>query len=513
MSKVLKATIGLMLITMVSKILGFSRELVLGAVYGVSTISDVYITAMNIPTVLFTSVGVALATTFIPLYYENLELGGKEKATKFTNNIINIVLIISIIMSLLCFLFADQIVKIFAIGFKGNTLSMAVKFTKIMIFSGIFIGINHIMTSLLQVKGKYVIPGFIGIPYNIIIICSIIFSDDKYIYILPIGTLVAILSQFVFQYFFVKKDGFKYHFVFDLKDEYVKKMVLLILPVFIGVAVNQINALIDRTIASTLVEGSISALNYANRLNSFVIGLFISTLSAVIYPTLAKISFNDKEKFISSISTSVNWVIILIVPIAIGAIVLSEPIVRILFQRGAFDTIATKMTSTALLFYSIGMIGFAIREILNKVFYSLQDTKTPMINGIIAVVLNIILNIILSKIMGYAGLALATSISAIVCILLLFKSLENKIGYFRQDKIKIVFLKSLISGIIMGVITKISFYYLVKITSSELLSLIVSIIIGMLIYGILGIVMKNEEISLLIIKIKEKLRIRKFKIE
>ena len=167
-------------------------------------------------------------------------------------------------------------------------------------------------------------------------------------------------------------------------------------PVFVGVAVNQVNGLVDKTLASTLVEGSISALNYANKLNEFVMGIFIVSITSVIYPLLSKLSAaNNKEEFNNSIVKSINYVILLVIPISIGAMVLSTPIVKLLFERGAFDLRATQMTSSALFCYSIGIIGFGLRDILSRVFYSIQDTKTPMINGAIAMALNIVLNLIL----------------------------------------------------------------------------------------------------------------------
>lgn len=500
MSRLAKATVGLMMVTMISKVLGFSRELVLGAVYGASNYSDVYITAMNIPTTLFTIIGTALVTTFIPLYFENHRIGGKEKANYFVNNIFNIILVFSVGVALLGIIFARPLVKIFAMGFEYQKFELAVKFTRIMILGGIFVALSKLMTSYLNAKESFKIPGLIGIPFNIIIITSIILSASINIYILPIGTLLAMASQFLFQLPFSIKKGYKYIPILNIKDESVKKMIHLLAPVFIGVAVNQVNSVIDKTLASTLVEGSISALNYANRLNSFVMGMFISSVASVVYPMLSKLSSeNNKEKFIESVAKSINSVVLLVIPISVGAIVLATPIVEILFQRGAFDARATKMTAIALVFYSIGMVGFGLRDILGKVFYSLQDTKTPMVNGVIAVIMNIVFNILLINYMGHAGLAFATSISGIICILLLFRSLKKKIGYYGQDKIIKSTIKSLIAAIIMGVVTRFAY-------SSNIIGPILSIVVGAIVYGILIFLFKVEELDIIINIIKKKAR-------
>lgn len=511
MSNKLKATIALMLVTIFSKILGFGRELVLTYTYGATSIADVYITSTSIPNVLFASVGTALATTFIPLFYEVDKTEGREKSIKFANNVFNMIIIISLVLAILGFIYAEILVKIFAINFTEDKLILAVEFTRIMIFGVIFIGLSQMMSSWLQINGKFNIPGMVGFPYNICIICSIIISIKGNIKAMAIGTLIGIISQFIFQLPFSVKCGYKYRPYINLKDEYIKKMVWLIVPVFIGVGVNQMNAVIDRSLASTLGDGIITVLNSASRLNGFVLGLFIATIATVIYPTLSELSTsNNSQKFEESVSKCINIVVLLIIPISIGAIVLAEPVVRIVFERGEFNSGATHMTSIALACYSIGMIGFGLREILSKVFYSLKDTKTPMVNGSLSMVINIILNLVLIKFLGYAGLALATSLSSIICIILLWISLKKKIGYFGQDKIIKTISKSFISSIIMGVVTLLMYKLVSNLLGAgiikEVMSLSISVGMGALVYIILAIVLEVEEVKLINYRFKNKLK-------
>ena len=312
---------------------------------------------------------------------------------------------------------------------------------------------------------------------------------------------------------FAIKRGYRYIPYVNFKDEYLKKMLYLVGPVLIGVAVTQINTIVDRTIASTLVEGSISALSYANKLNQSVMGMFIVSISSVVYPMLSRLSTeNNKVEFNKSIVTAFSTVILLVIPISVGAIILSTPIVKILFQRGAFDERATYMTSIALIFYSIGMIGFGLRDILGKVFYSLQDTKTPMINGAIAMGLNIILNISFVKFtnMQLAGLALATSTSALVTVALLFINLRNKIGPFGGRHVLSVFIKAIISALLMALVTSFVYKNLSNIfgmgTIKEIITLGLSILSGALVYSICIIIFKIDEVNLIINIVKKKLK-------
>ena len=511
MSKVAKATLGLMIVTMLSKILGFGRELALTYTYGANSIADVYITSLSIPTTLFSSIGAALGTTFIPLFYEVNRIHGKERSLKFANNLFNIVILLSTILAILGFIFSEPLVKIFAIEFTGEKLDLAVLFTKIMIFGVIFIGLSSIMTSWLQISGKFSIPGMAVLPFNILIITGILLSSRGNIKLMAIWSLIGIASQFLFQLPFAIRNGYRYKLYINIKDEYIKKILVLVIPVFMGVAVNQINTIVDRSLASTLGDGAITVLNSANRLNGFVLGIFITAIASVIYPTLSKLSNDDnKETFVKSVAQSINSVTLLIIPISVGAIVLAKPVVRIVFERGAFDSNATNMTAIALGCYAIGMIGFGLMEILNKVFYSLQDTKTPMINGAIAMGINIFLNIVLVKSLAHAGLALATSISALICTVLLFISLKKKIGYFGQDKIFNTMVKSLIAAVVMGAITVVVYNLLSSALglgfTKEAISLFGAIGIGVIVYGSMVVILKIEEVSFITDMIKRKIK-------
>ncbi|MCC3862740.1 murein biosynthesis integral membrane protein MurJ [Terrisporobacter petrolearius] len=511
MSKIAKATIGLMIATILTKILGFARSLVLASSYGANMYSDAYIVAMNIPIVIVASIGAAISTILIPMYSEINSNSGEKKALEFTNNILNIVVIICLILSILGFIFTEPLVKLFAIGFGAEKFSITVDFTRILLISIVFSGISFIMTSYLQIKNRFTITGLITIPRNIIIIISTILSTKFGPYVMVWGTLVGLAMDLLFMIPFAVKEDYKYKLYINIKDEYVKKCLLLLGPVLIGVSVNQLNTMIDRNLASALGDGIISALSYANKLNTFVMALFISSISVVIYPILSKQS-NDKDnkKFIQSIVKSVNSVTILVIPISVGAIVLATPIVKLLFQRGAFDTEATHITAVALAMYSIGMTAFGVRDILGKVFYSIQDTKTPMVNGIIAIILNIVLNLILIKYIGYAGLALATSISALVCVMLLFRSLKRKIGYFGQDKIFSTTVKSIVAAIVMGIIINVVFKYTISLIGvglvKEVITLIISVGIGAIVYGLLIIILKVDETKLIIDMVKKKIR-------
>lgn len=511
MSKVAKTTVLIMALTIFSKFLGLIREQVLASAYGTGMYADIYVTAMKMPTVLFAAIGGAIATSLVPIYSKINEKEGFDKAQSFISNLTNIVSILGLAMVILGIVFAEPLVKLFAIGFEGEKLAITVKFVRIILWAIIFIGLNNIIMGYLQLNNNFTTPALIGIPYNLIIIASIILSIKTSPYVLIIGSLLALASQVLFQVPAIKRTGFKYNAKVDLKDKNVREMILLVLPVLIGVGVEQVNTLVDGTLASTFGDGVVSAFNYANRLYGFVSAIFVTSILSVVYPLMAKsLAADDDLAFKSSIRKTMNIIIMFIIPICVGTMVLSSPIVKVLFQRGKFDVQDTIMTSNILTIYIMGIIAFSLRHVMSRAFYSLHDTKTPMINGTISIVVNILLNLILAKYLGYIGIAIATTIAAFIGLILFIISLCKKIGDFGGKNILMTSMKSIISAAIMGIVTNISYNYVSNIiglgTVNELLTLVLSIAIGTIVYGVLIILLRVEEVNLVISIFKGKLK-------
>lgn len=500
-----KIALLIMAITIFSKILGFGRDITLSFFYGASNISDAYLISLTIPSVLFGIIAVGLTTAYIPMNSRIERELGIEEGNRYTSNLINIIMLVTLVIFILGVIFVEPIVKVFAMGFERSTLELAVTFTRISLIGIFFIGLISIFSGFLQIKEKYIIPALIGFPLNALVITSIYLSVNGNILILSIGTVIATASQVVFMIPYIRKKGFKYAPIINFQDKHIKAMFYIALPVIIGTSVNHINVVVDRTIASTLVTGGISALNYANNLNLFIQGIVVTSIIAVMYPMISKMVAEDNIQGLKkAVSESISSITLLILPATIGAMIFAEPIIGFLFGRGAFDHNAILMTSYALFFYSIGMLGFGLREILSRAFYSMQDTKTPMINAAIGMVLNIILNIVLSRYLGIGGLALATSIAAIFTSILLIISLRKKIGPFGLKQIFISFLKILFASSVMGIIAKL-FYSYINTNISQSLSLLMTIAVGAVSYFIIIYFMKIEGVDVMVDTVKRKL--------
>lgn len=511
MSKIAKAALGLMVVTIFSKVLGLVREQVLAAAYGTGMYAAAYSTANSIPVVLFAIIGSALATSLIPMYNKLSAESGEDRALEFTNTLINIVVIICIIMAGLGIIFTKPLVKVFAAGYEGEILTTTISFVRILLVSIIFVGLSNIMTSYLQIKNNFLIPGLVGLPYSIVIIVSIYLSVNNNVYILVYGTLIAIMCKFLFQIPFAYKKGYRYSFKTNLKDPAMKEILALILPVVIGVGVSQVNSIVDKTLASTLGINVVASFNYATRLYEFVQALFITSILAVVYPQLSKYMVkDDKKAFKLSIRKTINVLVILLVPIIVGAVVLAIPIVKILLQRGKFTPEDTIMTANILKIYTVGVLAFAIRDVMSRAFYSLQDSKTPMTNGMVAIGFNIVLNLLFIKSLGYQGLALASTISAYIGLGLFYLSLKKKIGDFEQNKIFIVFFKSAASAMVMGIVAKFTFTWATGVFGigllNEMMALGLSVGVGAILYFIMMYILKTEELYSIIDMVKNKIK-------
>lgn len=506
--KVAKSAAMIAVFTLFSKFLGFIREMLIAYKFGSGYETDTYFVAMTATVLIMSTVGAALNTTLIPIFSEIEEKRGKKYKLKYLNNILNVVLIITIVLGILGYFLSPVVIKVLAKGFTGKQFDLAVKLNRIGLPIMVFLGFTYVFSGFLQSSEKFGPPAIAGIPFNLVyIVYLLVFSNRLGVVGLMVASVIASSAQFLIQVPATKRLGYSHSFQVDLKDRYINKAILLVLPVLLGSAVQQINTVVDKTLASSLVEGSISALNYSTKINSLVISVFVTAITTVVFPMLAKaFNQNDTNQVKEIMGEGINIILIITVPATIGIVLIAKPIVKIFFERGAFDETATLMTSQALTFYSLGLVGSSLRLMLNKVYYSYQDTVTPMVNGILAVIINLIFNLILVKPMAHSGLALATSISSTITTLLLFINLRKKMkGPIGLKRYISCFIKTLISALIMGLIVNKVYFGLTSLLPDkniiQLLVLIFTIGLGGFIYIILCSILRVKEIRVLLNRI------------
>ncbi|WP_042683467.1 murein biosynthesis integral membrane protein MurJ [Anaerosalibacter massiliensis] len=511
--KAAKSAAIIMFFTLSSKFLGFLREVLIAKKFGSGWETDTYFIAMSATTMFMGMVGGALNTTVIPIFSEIEVRHGEKRKKEYMNNVLNVVFFISIIIMILGWIFSPFIIKLLAKGYEGKQFELAVKLNRIGLPITLFMAITYVFKGFLESNESFVAPSAIGFPFNLVYIVFLLFFANKHgIKGLMVASVVAAAAQIFIQISPSKKLGYKYEFRFDLKDRYLRKALSLTVPVLIGSTISEINVIVDKRLASVLTAGSVSALTYAARIRSLVLGVFVTAITTAIFPMLSKESNKEGQGSLNEImSYGINIILIITIPATIGLIVLAEPFVRIFFQRGAFDSVATTMTSQAVIFYSVGIVASSLKIMINKVYYSLQDTRTPMINGALAVGINIIMNLILVGPMKHGGLALATSVSEIITALLLINSLRRKINDVDMKSYIICFIKSTIASAIMGTIVYLiynGFFSFVGGKSIlDLAILLFSIGIGAAIYIGFCYVLRIGEVKIIIDNIKMKMKI------
>lgn len=507
-----KTALLIIILTIISKFIGLGREVVLSFYYGASNISDAYIIALTIPAVIFAFIGKGISTAYIPMYSKiNSDFGVRE-ANAYTNNLVNALSIICSVIVFLGLVFTKQIVMVFASGFEGETLALAVSFTRISLLGLYLTALIHVFIGFLQINGNYTIPALMGLPINFCIILSIFISSKGSIMVLAYGILGSSLLQLLFLIPFIVNKGFRYKPILDLKNPHITRMAYLALPIILGVAVKDINIIVDRTLASQIIEGGISALNYAGKINDFVHGIVVVSIATAMYPLISRMAAEKNiQGFKLTLAEAIGIVYILIIPATVGIMVLADPIVSLLFGRGSFDELAAAMTTSALFFYAIGMVGIGLREVLCLPFYAMLDTKTPMVNATIGMLLNIVLNLILSRYLGIGGVALGTSCAAILTSFLMFISLRKKIGAFGVKDIFMSFIKVVGASLIMGGGTRLSYEYLRANIFSQNISLLVAMGIGAIIYFVIIYFSKIYEMEVILNTIRNMIRDYKVK--
>lgn len=503
-NKIFKATFIVMAMTILSRVIGFARDILAAYHFGVEGSYDIYVASVAIPESVFMIVGLAISTTFIPMLSEIKHSKNNKEMFNFSNNIINILSLISIFIIILGLIFTKKIVSIFVPNFTPDKIELTIFLTRITLFNIILLCINACFASILQVCEDFVIPALLGIFFNLPIIIYLLLFNDVSIVGLAIANVIGNLLRVLVQIPSLYKNGYRIKFYINIKDEKLKSMIILIIPVIIGAGANSINMLVDKSVASGLITGSMAALEYSQRIIQFANTAITTSLVSVVYPIMAnKLNKGDKEGFLKYLSKSIVTICIFLVPITFGVMFLSNDIVKVIYERGKFESNAVILTSMALLGYAIQLPFAGVRDILNSSLFSMKKTKVTTINGVIGVIVNIILSITLSRFFGVLGISIATSVSAIIISILLLNSTRKIVGTFNLKEIFIKVIKITISSSIMII----TLYYFNKIFTIDSSFFIIAIdgVIGAVIFFALCKILSIEEFEEALIIIKEKI--------
>ena len=491
--------------TLLSKVLGLVRDSMLTAYFGSGMESDAFLTASTIPTQLFDVViGGVISATFIPVFNDIMTKKSKDEAMRFVNKFITLVLLAAVIISVIGIIFASPLVTLQAPSYDAQKHLLAQQLTAIMFPMIIFTGLAFSCVGLLQSFGEYNVPSIISLVSNIAIILYYVLFGKKFgVYGLAVTMVIAWSLQLVIQLPFLKRFGVRYRPDFRFKDPSIKQAALLAGPMLISTWVQPLYSLVNQRLASN-VASAVTYIQQSSRLYIIVTGVFSFVVTNLIFPKLSQaVAENNKEEANSLIVTSLKSIFLVILPIMAVFMVAAEPIANVMYGHGKMSAEGVQNIGYLLKLYSIGMLALAANEVLSKAFFSMQDSKPPMRNSIVSMVVNIALAYALYHYMSTPGLALATVGGSVTNALLNYICMVRKHpGMFtKSDKLSIV--KIVICGIVMYAAMYISFSFVsgrVEISSifGSIIAAGVSGAVSALIYLASCMVMKIDIITDLI---------------
>ncbi len=448
--------------TMASRVFGFAREAFMAAALGTGPVADVFYTCFRFPNLfrrLFAEGAFNIA--FIPLFAKELEGGGNDAARKFGQDVFAVLaswllLFTGIAMLSMPFLVAT----IVAPGFTDNSekFDLAVLMTRIMFPYLLCMSLVAMFSGILNSMRRYFLAAIVPVLLNVILVNILIYSiwwempERETGILLAWGVFFSGIAQFLFLLWGVHREGMGFKLTFPKLTAPVKRLMVLMGPGLLTGGVLQINLLIG-TIIATAQDGANALLNYADRLNQLPLGVIGIAVGVVLLPELSRaLKSGNHEEAENLQNRSLEFALALTLPAAVGFIMIPEDIVRLLYERGEFDAIATSKTALALAAFATGLPAYVMMKVFQPAFFAREDMRTPFWFSCIMVVTNIVLSLALFPTLGHVGIAIATSVSAWVNLILLVVTQWRR-GDFKPDNLTLRRLFMLgISALIMGAV-------------------------------------------------------------
>ncbi|MFA7308751.1 MAG: murein biosynthesis integral membrane protein MurJ [Patescibacteria group bacterium] len=416
--------------SLISRVLGLFRDRVLAGEFGAGHQLDSYYAAFRIPDLIFNLLILgALSAAFIPIF-SSLVFKDEKKAWRVVNNFGNVATISLIAILTVVFIFAPWLVRLITPGFSGEQLATTIWLTRIMLLSPLFFALSSIVGGVLNVFGKFFVYSVAPIIYNIGIIIGALYLVPRYgLEGLAYGVVIGAAGHFLVQVPSLLAVGYRFKPVFDFKDPHLKKILILMIPVTLGLGLTQINIFVDTIIGSWLTEGSIAVIHLANNLISLPIGLVGLSFATSVFPLLSY-AYNEKKSdmFALHFTKTFNFIVFLLIPLMVLSLILRAQIVRLVLGAGLFDIIDTVRTSRAFGYFALGLVAEGLLPFLARIFYAINDTKTPLKITAVDVVVNVVASIFFAHFLGLgvAGLALGSTIAAFVSMMCLLYALRTR---------------------------------------------------------------------------------------
>ena len=504
----------MMLITLLGKVLGLIRDQLLLYHYGISQTGEAFSIASMVPRkfldIIFAS---AITASFIPVFNQYLETKDRDKAYGLANKFITLIFIAAAIVTAAAALGSGQIINIMGAALTPENKMLASDLLKIMMPILLISAVAFSLTGILHSLGEFNIPAAMSLISNgLIILYYVFFLDDFGIYGLAVAFTLSWFTQILIQLPFLKKNQFKFLFDFNPSDPGIREIFSLMLPVMVSSWAQPVNVMVNTMLANRVQAGWGLALNSADTLFTIISGVFILQVTNLIFPRLSRESaIDDREGFGFTMKNTLRVMIYILVPMTAGLLILSDPLIRLVYQRGQVDHESAGLIIQAMSYYSIGIIGLGFQTVASRGLYAIKDGKTPLVSGILLIIMNGLLSYALLPALNVGGPALASSISITVAAVLMLAVLYRGNKRVIDKKMLRDGVFVIIASVIMGLLVFKLYGFAAVLLPDNFLgqaaALLISVAVGVLVYFLLTWIFKVSEAEVAVKIVKKALKI------
>lgn len=495
--RVARAAGTVMVFFIASRLAGLAREIIIGARFGTSAELDAYLAAFRLPDLLFQLVaGGALASAFLPTFSGYLAHDDREGADRLASAIINLLLLALTALAGLAALLAPLLVRtVIAPGFGPSQQALTVGLMRGMLLSTVVFGVSGVVMAMLNAYQHFLLPALAPVIYNLAIIGGAWFLSPRWgVRGLVMGVIAGAAGHLLVQVPELARRGWRWSPVLGLRDAGVREVGRLMAPRVVGLAAVQLNFLVNTILASGLAPGSLAALNYAWLLMLLPQGIVAQAIATAAFPTFATLAARGQRADLrATLSAALRGIAFLAIPASVGLIVLREPLIRLLLQRGAFDEGSTAAVAYALTFYALGLVAHSVVEVVARAFYALHDTRTPVTVGLAAMLGNVLLSLLLIRPLHFGGLALANSLATTGEMIALLWLIRRELAGLEGPRLRATVARSLLAS---GAMALVLGGWVRQIGDRS--ALVVGgggLVLGVLVYGGAAFILGAEELS------------------
>ena len=489
-----------MLIMIMSRVLSLVSTQFYMSSFGVGDAKiNIYSYAVSLPNIIFNCFGTALSTVVIPIYTDYIANNRRDKAKKFADNIITVATVFSAVLVLIGIAMSPVLPSLTDFDTTSDIRSFCTKALMIMMPAMLFYGLNYIFQGMLQSEGVFGWPAFVSVPSSVTVILYVVFLSDKFgVTGLLVATLIGLALQAIILIPPLAKKGYRFKPSFNLKDPDIIRAGKMTLPVLLGASSYQLNMFFNINMIANF-DGMVTLLTFVQNLILNMVLAFVYSITAVLYPKLTEFASTDRmDEYKNTLGSILNSVILLLVPITFGLLCVRGELLDLITKWGKIESGDVFNASMMIAMYSIGIIGIGLKEILDRAFYALKETRVSAVNGFIIMVINIALSLILIKPMKAFGIPLAYSVASLCGSLILLVLLRRRIGNYLQHTLS-VFARSLVSALlmsasVMGVSHLIKGYFDQSLVD-RLVKLFLPVCVGVVVYGVMLVVLKVEPVK------------------